>query len=97
MAGLLFDVDGVLLDSTRAYDRMWRQWSAQRGLDGDHVASVALGRRSEDTVAEVLPGADFATEDVLLGQILEPELHRMPAVAAPLNSWPRCRPTAGDA
>ncbi len=81
MAGLLFDVDGVLLDSISAYDQMWRQWAAQRGLDGDHVARVALGRRSEDTVAEVLPGADFASEDILLGQLLEPALQRMPAVA----------------
>ncbi len=81
-AGLLFDVDGVLLDSISAYDEMWRQWAAQRGLDGDHVARVALGRRSEDTVAEVLPGADFSSEDILLGQLLEPALQRMGAAVA---------------
>ena len=31
--GLLFDLDGVLVDSTACVERSWRTWAAQHGLD----------------------------------------------------------------
>ncbi len=30
---VLFDMDGVLVDSTHAVARVWRQWASERGFD----------------------------------------------------------------
>jgi beta-phosphoglucomutase-like phosphatase (HAD superfamily) len=31
-SGVLFDLDGVLIDSTPAVTRVWRQWALEHGL-----------------------------------------------------------------
>jgi sugar-phosphatase len=63
---VLFDVDGVLVDSTRAVARVWRQWAAERGFDPDHVAHIAQGRPSLTTVRELLPDADHEVENRMI-------------------------------
>jgi sugar-phosphatase len=60
---LLFDLDGVLIDSTPAVTRVWGRWATEHGLDPQTVANVAHGRPSRFTIAELLPGADIAAED----------------------------------
>jgi sugar-phosphatase len=52
---ILFDIDGTLVDSTAAVERAWRSWAARRGLAAEAVLRVCHGRRTEDTVAELLP------------------------------------------
>jgi sugar-phosphatase len=37
---VLFDVDGVLVDSCAAYRRIWSRWAAHRGLDPDVVRAA---------------------------------------------------------
>ena len=61
--GLLFDMDGVLLDSTVAVARVWRQWAQERGFDPEHVSHIAQGRPSLTTIRELLPGADHDAEN----------------------------------
>ena len=60
---LLFDMDGVLVDSTRAVARVWREWATQRGFDPEYVSRIAQGRPSITTVRELLPDADHAAEN----------------------------------
>lgn len=47
---ILFDLDGVLVDSTVAVERHWRKWAAQRGLQSEYVLANAHGRRTIDTL-----------------------------------------------
>lgn len=61
--GLLFDMDGVLLDSTVAVARVWRQWAVEKGFDPDHISHIAQGRPSLSTIRELLPGADHEAEN----------------------------------
>ena len=61
-AGILFDLDGVLVDSTECVERSWRNWAASRGLDADRVMQVAHGRRTVETVALVAPHLALAEE-----------------------------------
>lgn len=56
--GVLFDMDGVLLDSTPAVERAWRWWAQRHGLDADEVVHRAHGRPSLATVRDYLPQAD---------------------------------------
>lgn len=60
---LLFDMDGVLVDSTHAVARVWRKWALQRGFDPAAVVAAAHGRPSVMTVRQFLPHADAGAED----------------------------------
>lgn len=62
-SGLLFDMDGVLLDSTHAVARVWRQWAIEHGFDPEEVARVAQGRPSLTTIREYLPNSDHHAEN----------------------------------
>jgi mannitol-1-/sugar-/sorbitol-6-phosphatase len=59
---LLFDLDGVLMDSGAAVERTWERWSARHGLDLATILAQAHGRRSADTVRAVAPWLDAEAE-----------------------------------
>ena len=61
--GVLFDLDGVLVDSTPAVARVWAGWAREHGFDPDEVVRQAHGRPSIATIRELLPHADHAAED----------------------------------
>jgi sugar-phosphatase len=62
-SALLFDMDGVLIDSTPAVARVWRGWALERGFDPEKVVASAHGRPSITTVREYLPNADHEVEN----------------------------------
>ena len=55
VAALLFDSDGVLVDSDASVTRSWTRWSERYELDAASVLHVVHGRRAADTVVELLP------------------------------------------
>ena len=63
---ILFDMDGVLMDSTPSVERVWRTWAAMHSLDPDRVASQAHGRRSIETIRAVAPELDAEKENVIV-------------------------------
>src|SRR5215471_14511410 len=69
--GLLFDLDGVLIDSTPAVARVWTKWALARGFDPEETVRRAHGRPSIATIRDLLPDADAAkeNEEVLRGEI----------------------------
>ena len=46
----MFDLDGVLVDSTASIERTWRIWAGRHGLDAARIVEFAHGRRSEETL-----------------------------------------------
>lgn len=50
---ILFDLDGVLVDSTVIVERHWRIWAAQHGLQSEHILANSHGRRTMDTLRAV--------------------------------------------
>jgi mannitol-1-/sugar-/sorbitol-6-phosphatase len=60
---ILFDMDGVLIDSTPAVSRVWTGWAREHGLEPDEVIKRAHGRPSLLTIREYLPDADHEAED----------------------------------
>jgi sugar-phosphatase len=59
---ILFDMDGVLVDSTTGVVRIWREWAEKHGLDVDRVLEVSHGRRVAETIDLVAPELDAASE-----------------------------------
>jgi HAD superfamily hydrolase (TIGR01509 family) len=53
--GLLFDLDGTLIDSTEASEVTWRRWAARRRVSIEAIRHVHHGRRPEETIAIVAP------------------------------------------
>jgi hypothetical protein len=60
---VLFDMDGVLVDSTAAVARVWAGWARERGFEPHEVVRKAHGRPSIQTIRELLPNGDHAAED----------------------------------
>ncbi len=59
---VLFDLDGVLVNSQSAIDGVWARWTERHGLAHDHVLPHIHGRRSVEIVQRYAPGADLDTE-----------------------------------
>jgi mannitol-1-/sugar-/sorbitol-6-phosphatase len=90
---LLFDMDGVLVDSTAAVARVWAIWACKHGLDPDTVVRMAHGRPSISTIRELLPGADQAEDrEVERMEIADVEdIVALPGAAKLLHALPSNR------
>jgi sugar-phosphatase len=63
---VLFDCDGVLVDSDASVLAAWSRWARELGLEPDAVAAVVHGRRSADTVATLIDEPDRAAAAALI-------------------------------
>src|SRR5947209_4854053 len=61
--GVLFDLDGVLIDSTPAVERVWHGWALEHGFEPEAVIRQAHGRPSISTIREILPDGDIGREN----------------------------------
>ena len=61
-AAILFDLDGVLVDSGAAVERAWERWAARHGLEPARVLAEAHGRRTTDTIRSLAPCLDVEAE-----------------------------------
>jgi len=67
--GVLFDMDGILISSIGSVERSWTKWAVSRGVDPKHALSIAHGRRSIETVAELRPDLDAEAENLIIEQM----------------------------
>mgnify|MGYP003390251346 FL=1 len=72
--GILFDMDGTLVNSIQAVENAWRAWGDRHSLDLAMVVKTAHGRPARDTIAQLTPHLDQATEAnwVLQKELKEP-------------------------
>jgi mannitol-1-/sugar-/sorbitol-6-phosphatase len=61
-SALLFDLDGVLVDSTAYVERQWRRWATARGLRPEPFLRVCHGRRALETIRIAAPHLDAEAE-----------------------------------
>lgn len=66
---ILFDMDGVLIDSAPAVERVWRLWALAHGFDPARVVAQAHGRRSIETIRAVAPAMDAEKENMVVEQM----------------------------
>ena len=91
---LLFDLDGVLVDSTACIEHTWRLWAARHGLDADAIVRMAHGRRAFETVRRAAPHLDDAQVAAQAAALAAHEAHEtlgvleVPGAAALLGGLP---------
>jgi sugar-phosphatase len=90
-AAILFDLDGVLVDSTGSVSRQWRRWAVERNLDPEKVLEIAHGVRTIEIVRRMAPDIDAEAEVIRLEK-READDHEgvavMPGAADLLRSIP---------
>jgi sugar-phosphatase len=62
-AAFLFDMDGTVLSSIAAAERVWGRWARRHGLDVEAFLPTMHGKRAIDTIRRLnLPGVDPLAE-----------------------------------
>lgn len=59
---ILFDLDGVLVDSRAVVERTWDRWARRHSMTRRDIVAKAHGRRSIETVREIAPELDAVAE-----------------------------------
>lgn len=67
---VLFDVDGVLLDSGAAHREVWQGWARHHGLDPEAVHAATQGRRRADILRLLAPEQSPEAENQLLNGLM---------------------------
>ena len=90
-AGILFDMDGVLISSIGSVNRCWRRWAEHYGIAGAETLQFPHGTRAVDVIAKLKPELDVAQglrliEDMEIEDVAD--LQILPGAHALLESLP---------
>jgi sugar-phosphatase len=90
-AGILFDMDGVLVSSIGSVNRSWRKWAEHYGLPNPETFQIEHGTRAVDTIVKLKPDLDVAEglqliEDLEMDDVAD--LKVLPGARALLESLP---------
>jgi len=91
VAGILFDMDGVLISSIGSVNRSWRKWAEHYGVPNAETFQVPHGIRAMDIVAMLKPDLDVAEglkfiEDIEMVDVAD--LKVLPGARSLLESLP---------
>ncbi|GFE82230.1 glycerol-3-phosphatase [Steroidobacter agaridevorans] len=94
-AAILFDMDGTLLSSIEAAERVWTRWAAQFGIDARTFLHGIHGQRAVDSVRQLnIPGVDPVAEAhaITLAEIEDVEgVHPIPGAREFVSTLPEGR------
>lgn len=92
-SAILFDLDGVLLDSTRVVAQQYTRWAQEHGLDPAEVMKAAHGVRTVEVVRRVAPHLDAEAETLKIEEreAAADGIVPVPGAVALVNSIPRGR------
>jgi len=92
---LIFDLDGVLVDSNQIAERHWQSWAKRRGISFEKNVHTHHGRPTVQTMREVAPHLNAVAEAALKenaeaddtnGLVAFPGAHRIVS-ALPEDRW----------
>lgn len=75
LQAILFDMDGTLVSSIGAVEKVWGRWALKHGLDVAHVLHTIHGRPARESIKILAPNLDLAIEEdwVLQAELAESE------------------------
>jgi mannitol-1-/sugar-/sorbitol-6-phosphatase len=91
-AAILFDLDGVLVDSLEPVERQWALWARRHHLDPAEVVRAAHGRPSIETIRQLAPHLDPKAEDKIVEQGEISDLDGIRAIAGAADLLARIPP-----
>ncbi len=59
---VIFDLDGVIIDSDAAIEERWRQWAERRDIPFEDIKAVYHGRSMVEVIEQVAPELDAEAE-----------------------------------
>ena len=68
-AGILFDMDGILVSSLGSVERSWAKWGDMRGVDGTKAIATAHGKRAIETIRLLRPDLHDEEELAIIEEI----------------------------
>jgi len=91
VAGILFDMDGVLVSSIGSVNRCWRKWAEHYGLPNAETVQIEHGTRAVDMIRKLKPDLDVAEglkfiEDLEIDDVAD--LKVLPGARSLLESLP---------
>lgn len=92
-SAILFDLDGVLLDSTRVVAAQYRRWALENNLDPEEVMKAAHGVRTVEVIRRVAPylDAEAETKKIEDREAAADDIVPIPGAVQLLNSIPKGR------
>lgn len=90
-SAVIFDLDGVLVDSAAFVERQWRRWAGVRGLQVEPFLRVCHGRRAVETIQLAAPELDAEAEVAALAateESSESGLRALPGALRLLSQLP---------
>ena len=87
VSAVLFDLDGVLVESREATERVWLEWASKNGIGEQELRSAMHGVRSVEVVRALRPDLDAVveSEEIERRQAVDVEgLRAIPGAAAAL-------------
>src|SRR5262245_56038470 len=86
---VLFDLDGVLVDSRACVERHWHRWALEHDLSFEEIMRVAHGYRTVDTIRLVAPHLAAARKPLALTRVRRRTLTASWGSRAPVTSCGR--------
>jgi sugar-phosphatase len=86
---LLFDLDGTLVHSLPAVERAWKTFARRHALDETNIFERIHGRRSIDSIRQLLPHVDPEVEDAFIRNLEATDtegVHALPGAVELLES-----------
>lgn len=90
-AAILFDLDGVLVDSTATVERQWSAWARRKGVDIKAILAISHGRRTSEVIRAAAPhlNADAEAREIEEREAQDHEgLTAVPGAAELIGSVP---------
>ena len=93
VSAVLFDLDGVLVESRESTERVWLAWASRNGIGEDALRSAMHGVRSGDVVRALRPDLDAVAE---AGEIERAQAEDVAGLAAIPGAVVALRALKGD-
>jgi sugar-phosphatase len=80
VSAVLFDLDGVLVESREATERVWLEWAGRNGIGDDELRSAMHGVRSVEVVHALRPELDAVAESDAIERLQAEDLEGLRAI-----------------
>lgn len=74
VSGVLFDMDGTLVDSTTVVEAAWTRFGDEHGLDPAEILGFSHGRQTIDTIQRFLPDLPRDEQQVIVDTMIAAEV-----------------------